>query len=164
MNDLLETIKELRKERRKWYNKIYNLENKEKLKEKKKIYYLNNKENYKEYSKEYRLENIEKLREYNKKYRLENKEEISEQKKEYSKTPSCYKSYKIKDWKRYGVIHNDFEKLFELYVNTTNCENCNVILTRDRQNTSTTKCLDHCHISGKFRNILCHACNVRRGI
>ena len=134
MNDLelLETIKQLKKEKKRWYDKIYRFENRDKKKENKKKYYQ------------------------------KNKEKIKENTKKYKKTPAGYKSHKIAQWKRYGVIHNDFEKLFELYVNTTNCENCKVILTIDRNNTSTTKCLDHCHLTGKFRNILCIACNVRR--
>jgi hypothetical protein len=35
-------------------------------------------------------------------------------------------------------------------------------LTEDRYNTSTTRVLDHSHITGQFRNILCCACNNRR--
>ena len=140
MNDLLETIKQLKKEKKKWVRKIE---------------YQKNKKTYKKYSET----NKEKIKEKKKIYRLNNKEKI----KEYRKTPSCYKSYKISQWKRYGVIHNDFDKLFELYVNTINCENCNILLTtKDRHNKSTTKCLDHCHISGEFRNVLCHTCNTRR--
>ena len=145
--ELLEIIKELKKEKRRWYNKIYRLENREKVKE----YY----QKYKENSRNYRLENKERCR----KYRLENKEKL----KKYRKTPAYYKKHSISQWKGYGVIHNDFEKLFELYINTTNCENCNILLTtKDRRNTSTTKCLDHCHLTGEFRNVLCNSCNVRR--
>ena len=130
---------------------IYKIQN-YKRKDKNKEYYEKNKE-----------KNKEKKKERNKKYRFENKEKIREQDKKYRKSPAGYKTKKKQDWKKIGVIDNDFDKLFELYMNTTNCENCNVLLTRDRQNTSTTKCLDHCHLTGKFRNILCNACNVRRG-
>jgi len=131
--ELLQTIKQLKKERGRWV---------------KKIYYLNNKENKKEYYQKNKEKNKEKKNERNKKYR---------------KTPAGYKSNRIANWKRIGVISNNFDKLFELYVNTTNCENCDCLLTIDRNNTSTTKCLDHCHISGEFRNVLCMACNTRRG-
>ena len=136
--ELLQTIKELRKQKKRWYDKIYRFENREKSKEQ---------------NKKYKFENKEKIKESNKIYY-----------KKYRNTYNGYKVFKILDWKRLGVIDNDFDKLFEKYMNTKNCENCDCLLTRDKRNTSTTKCLDHCHISGKFRNILCHACNVRRGI
>ena len=149
--ELLESIKELKKEKKRWYEKIYRFENREKAKE----YYQKNKEKLIENSRNYRLENKEKCR----KYRLENKEKL----KKYNKTPAGYKSHKIATWKNIGVISNNFDKLFEKYLKTTNCENCNILLTKDRRNTSTTKVLDHCHISGEFRNVLCMACNTRRG-
>jgi len=128
MNDLLETIKELKKEKARWVSKIH---------------YLNNKEKRNEYDKKYRLKNRDK-------------------KKEYRNTYNGYKSNKISSWKSIGVIDNDFDKLFEKYMNTTNCENCNVLLTRNRYTYKTTKVLDHNHITGEFRNVLCNSCNVRR--
>jgi hypothetical protein len=36
---------------------------------------------------------------------------------------------------------------------------CDVKLTTGRCGGS-RKCLDHCHITGKFRNIICHVCNT----
>ena len=120
--------------------------------------YLNNKEKYKIHNKKYREGHKEEIK---LKYQ-ENKEENKEQKKEYYKTPQGYKVIKKFSWKQQGLNMTDFEEIFKRYCETTNCDNCNCILTKDKINTSTTKCMDHCHITGTFRNILCIACNVRR--
>ena len=111
--------------------------------------------------------NKEKQKEYNKRYRENNKEKFKEQKKRYNKTPAGRKSSRIYDWKKYGVkLPDDYPdwSLFyeEEYLKTTHCEECFCELTEDKRTTPTTKCLDHCHITGEFRNILCHICNVKR--
>ena len=49
-----------------------------------------------------------------------------------------------------------------MYINTTNCEECNIELIEGRYGNN-KKCLDHCHKTGEFRNVLCQTCNVRRG-
>ena len=69
--------------------------------------------------------------------------------------PKQGKTATIYRWKKRGIIHDDFDNLYELYVNTLNCNHCHVKFnnTRDR-------CLDHCHIDGYVRQILCTSCNV----
>ena len=47
-------------------------------------------------------------------------------------------------------------------MSTEFCWQCGVILTTGKVRTSTTKCLDHCHITGLFRAILCHCCNAKQ--
>ena len=124
-------------------------------------------EKLKEYHKEYYLQNIEKINEYKKQYYKENKENIKEKVKEYqkqySKTPHALKLRRIKDWKKRGFQCDYIDDLYEHYLLSDQCEKCMCILTKDKITTSTTKCMDHSHITGEFRNILCHACNVRRG-
>ena len=61
------------------------------------------------------------------------------------------------------MINENYDKLYEYYLNCKNCENCNIELTVDKRNTPTTKCMDHSHITGQFRNILCGSCNIKRG-
>jgi len=110
----------------------------------------------KEYQKEYRLKNKEKLKEYKKQYHQNNPGYM----KEYRKNnPEHRKKETIYHWKRYGVISDDFDKLYQYYLSIDECENCGIELN---SGTGTKKCLDHCHNTGLFRNILCNTCNLLR--
>ena len=159
------------KDKIKEQQKIYYQENKDKIKEYKKKYYQENKEKRKEQQKEYKQENKDKIKEYYKKYYQENKEKrkkylqenkdkIKEYHKEYNQTENRIKSKRIAKWKQRGVVCDDYDKLYEIFINTTNCEKCDILLTYDKVITNTTKCLDHNHQTGLFRYILCHRCNI----
>ena len=105
----------------------------------------------------------EKLKEYQKEYDLKNKEKIKEYKKEYYQTHK--KNYRISKWKSQGIIFHDFDLLYEMYLQTTHCDECNCLLTYDKTTTKTTKCVDHDHSitdNDNFRNILCNSCNAVR--
>ena len=65
------------------------------------------------------------------------------------------KSQTIYDWKRYGLIYDDYDELYEVYIKTMNCGHCNKEFTK-----SNHRCMDHDHKTGKFRNIVCKSCNV----
>ena len=78
--------------------------------------------------------------------------------KKYNKTEVCKKKYTVGRWKNRGVIADDFDSLYETYINTWNCENCNIELIAGNIGAN-RRCLDHCHESGVFRNILCVSCN-----
>ena len=103
----------------------------------------------------------ERRREYDKEYYILKKGEYQ---KQYYQTDAGKKSKRIYAWKNYNppVKCDDFDALYEYYINTTHCENCNIELV-DGGNKADSRCLDHCHETGEFRNILCHSCNVRRG-
>ena len=69
-----------------------------------------------------------------------------------------YKNHKpnaIRSWKYRGLIHNDIDMLYEEYINTFNCNHC-----AKEFKTTKDRCLDHCHTTGVFRKIVCHACNT----
>jgi len=131
----------------------YYEKNKDKIKEKAKNYREKNKENKKEYNKNYHQENKDKINQQKKEYREENKDKI----KEWRKSPAGHKSKMKSNWKEYGVIFDEaggFEKVYERYLNTTECDVC-----KSGFDETNKKCLDHDHTTGLFRQILCNRCN-----
>ena len=146
---------EIKQRRREYYET-----NKEELLQKQKDAYYNNHEerlikNRKSYHKNKKLvpeevkeENRQKRKEYYKIKREENK-------------PNIVKSYRIRKWKSRGVKCDDWDNLYDRYINTTNCEECNVELIEGIFG-SNKRCLDHNHTTGEFRNVLCNLCNCRR--
>ena len=67
---------------------------------------------------------------------------------------------RISHWKSRGLI-GDYEKIYQRYLNTTNCDLCNLELCSDNKSRN-RKCMDHCHATGEFRNIVCHSCNSKK--
>lgn len=140
--ELLQIIKELKKEKKNWKSKIH---------------YLNNKEKRKAQQANY--EKSEKRQAYLKK----NKEQRSLSLKDWRSTDCGIKKSKYYRWTLRGLKTNNFDEIYKRYNETKNCDFCKVVLTIDKKNKNTTKCLDHSHITGEFRNILCMLCNTRRG-
>jgi hypothetical protein len=97
-------------------------------------------------------------------YRDTHKEEKAAWSKDYKQTPAGRKAKSLSNWKGRGIICDDWDALYEKYLTTLLCEQCNVELTTDRYNTETTRTLDHNHDTHLFRNVLCHSCNVRRDV
>ena len=117
------------------------------------------KQRKKENNEQYYQKNKEKIREYKRiwtnEYYKENKDVCNERNKNWRNNTYNGRKYNaVYNWKRYGVIHDDFDKLYELYINTTECNVCNKTFKK-----SNDKCLDHDHESGQFRQILCQSCN-----
>jgi len=81
----------------------------------------------------------------------------SEYMKNFRKSDIGIKSNRISNWKKQG-LKDDYDKVYERYINTKHCDDCKILLTTDGQS-KTTRCMDHCHKTGKFRNILCKKCN-----
>tara|TARA_R110000787_G_scaffold198974_1_gene310056 strand:- start:1398 stop:1760 length:363 start_codon:yes stop_codon:yes gene_type:complete len=93
-------------------------------------------------------------------YRDENKERTRLYNAEYRKTPKGLKKNRIAGWKYSGLKESKerMEEIYELWMNTTECDCCKEPITEGKA----SKVMDHCHKKGKFRNILCHNCNILR--
>ena len=115
---------------------------------------LEKKTRKKEYMKEYYEKNKEKILERQKEYNEKNKEKAKEAQRKYKQSEKGKKSNIIRTWKRIGLI-GDYDAIYDIYIASTHCELCKQPYTE-----SNKKCMDHCHISGEFRNICCHSCNL----
>tara|TARA_R110000868_G_scaffold198806_1_gene445393 strand:- start:434 stop:844 length:411 start_codon:yes stop_codon:yes gene_type:complete len=65
----------------------------------------------------------------------------------------------IRDWKRSGIkFYNEADEdyIYDYYINTHNCENCNKVFKNSRD-----RCLDHCHLLEEIRGVICQKCNHR---
>ena len=142
------------KEDLKEYKAEYYKKNKEKINEKCRIYYENNKEPIKEYNKDYYHNNKVVVLEKQKQYYDKTKQKLQE--------PKYKKAVRICAWKQVGLIHDNYEALYEHYINTFECDNCGIELVSGNYGAN-RRCMDHDHITGKFRNILCCSCNLERG-
>ena len=132
---------------------------KQRQREANKKYRENNKEKEQFRHKKYREKNKEKKKETNKKYREDNKEYYIN----YNQTANGKKSMTLSEWKHRGLIEtNEFlEEIYELYLNQELCNACGIELTRTGKCSVTDATMDHCHITNKFRHIICRSCNTR---
>ena len=62
----------------------------------------------------------------------------------------------IYNWKKSGLIYDDYDALYETYIKTMQCGHCQTEFTKKN-----CRCLDHDHATGLFRKIVCHQCNAR---
>ena len=83
-----------------------------------------------------------------------------EKDKRYRQSDKGKKSQRKIWWESRGVVFdNDFDEIHDRYINSSQCELCNKVYKN-----SLDRCLDHCHTTGKFRNVVCQSCNHIRDI
>tara|TARA_R110002153_G_scaffold144154_1_gene295307 strand:- start:518 stop:847 length:330 start_codon:yes stop_codon:yes gene_type:complete len=98
---------------------------------------------------------------YNKERYENNKEYFKEYYKEYFKTESGIKGRRIAQWKQRGISEDyDWDEIYDIYIDCKVCDYCNVELVEGLYG-SNKKCLDHNHITGEIRGVLCMTCNVK---
>lgn len=146
LNTIDPNIKQLALEYRAYQRANRTETQKQKKLEQDRKYYKDNHKEYLEYFKARR--GTEEYKAYMKKFRA---------------SEAGIKSARITRMKQMGIISDDYEALYEKWKNTTHCEECNVELVGGN-NGANRKCIDHDHKTGAFRNIICHICNVKRGI
>jgi hypothetical protein len=122
-------------------------------------------EKRKECKKRWAEKNKEKINQRGREKYQRDKEKILQQQKQYYQTEKGKKVWRINNWKNKLKIKCDnFDKLYDRYINTEHCELCNIKLTEDKIRKPTTRCLDHDHQTRLVRNIVCQSCNVRREV
>lgn len=67
-----------------------------------------------------------------------------------------HKRESIANWKKYGIISEDYDSLYNYHISITNCELCNVKFTDEIKY---QRCMDHDHNTGLYRKTLCRSCN-----
>jgi len=66
-----------------------------------------------------------------------------------------HKATKKYQWKKMGLITDNFDELYNRYIYSSQCEKCQTPYKNIKY-----RHMDHCHITGEFRNILCKKCNT----
>lgn len=122
-------------------------------------YYERNKDIIKEKARERYERNKEQILLKKKDYYKNNREAKKQYQNEYYRCPEKQKNLIINNWKRRGVINDDFDTLYDKYINTTECELCKCELSKGKGIIG-RRHLDHDHDTGLFRNILCGSCNI----
>jgi len=104
----------------------------------------------------YRQEYPEKSYEYDKKWQKKNREKVLAYRKKYAeKHPQIVKNGQLKN--RFGITLVEYNQF--LHKQNNKCALCFI----DQQNCSKAFAVDHNHITGKIRGLLCHPCNVGLG-
>lgn len=85
------------------------------------------------------------------------KEAYNKYMREWRLKPKNNKKVMIYEWKRNG-LKGDYDSIYNEWLNETNCQTCNVVLEGKGIN---KKCMEHNHMTGEFRGIVCHNCNMK---
>lgn len=151
--------------------KICEKEYRDQNKERSKQYGKEYRKQHKEEKKQYYLKHKEKINEKRKEYYSNNKELINEKGKEYNKIYREINKQKIKERrqaKRDITYKKEISRLYNLTIDEYNKklqnQNNECFICKKELTTRKYTAIDHCHISGKVRGILCRECNLALGL
>ncbi len=85
-------------------------------------------------------------------------------KRKYRNSEKGHKAHRLWSWRFESKIVGDHEALYDIVQNTHYCENpeCKKKLVfRGSKPAHNSKCLDHCHLCGLARGVLCNNCNLQ---
>lgn len=96
-------------------------------------------------------------------YYYRNRFEILDKLKVKNSTPSGKRYYTIANWKKSGIITDDYDTLYNDYLITERCENCDCKFGVKGDKSGTFRTLHHDHKTGEPIAIVCQPCNIRFG-
>ena len=99
----------------------------------------------------------EKLKKHQLKYQqtTNGKEKLKKRQLIYKQSEKGIKNNFKQKWKQMGLNMENFEEIYRIYQMAIFCDICEEVLGEGNRK----KCMDHCHYSGEFRNIVCLSCN-----
>jgi len=146
------------RERRLEIQRKYRERNREKLNEKNREYRKNNKEKVKESNDNWSRNNPEKVLAKAKRYRDNNIDDCRKRNKEwYDLNKHRVKDRTLK--RKYGISLDEFNEMLNLQ--GRHCALCPAIPEGQKNGTLV---VDHCHVTGKIRSLLCNPCNTAIGL
>ena len=104
-----------------------------------------------------------KKKQCNEEIKQKNKIYMRKLRKDPIKRLKTLKSDTISMWKCKRKLRGDLQEIYDICFNTKNCYNCDRELIHNT-NGKNKVCMDHNHITGYFRHVLCNKCNYERGI
>jgi hypothetical protein len=73
-----------------------------------------------------------------------------------------HRNQNIRNWKKRGLLCREgetYDSIYDKVMETEECQLCNNKFTAT-DNGKYQRCMDHCHIDGYFRKVLCRGCNA----
>ena len=119
-----------------------------------KNYYQQNKEKKNEYQKEYYKNHKQECKDRIQTWSDNNKERIREYKRRYKQSPAGKKAATIYNWKKRGLLCDNYSNLYDKYLLAEYCDVC-----KNKFKSRRDRCMDHDHDTGLFRQFLCQDCN-----
>ena len=140
-------------EAKKEHQRRYRENNKDKIKKTRDVWNENNREAKKEHQRRYRENNKDKVKKSRAGWYEKNREHINKYQLERLEKKENKMKQMIYVWKRAGIISDDWNSIFNIWYEATECWCCNKFFEKG------DKCLDHDHETGEPRAILCRVCN-----